>query len=131
MKAQKEARLAKQKEEEEKREKERAVFKARPAPKISSKPAEVRQNAASRARLPSNETAGLKRTSSVRDPAAPQKRLSSFHPSASTTAVPPRAATSFQKRQSIAPSASKGKEVFSRAKEGKEREGKEGERRGG
>ncbi|KAI4752894.1 hypothetical protein E4T52_10125 [Aureobasidium sp. EXF-3400] len=125
MKAQKEARLAKQKEEDEKREKERAVFKARPAPKISAKPAEVRQNAASRARLPSNETAGLKRTSSVRDPTAPQKRLSSFHPSASTTAVPPRAATSFQKRQSIAPSASKGKEVFGRAKEGKEREEKE------
>jgi hypothetical protein len=124
MKAQKEARLQKQKEEEEKREKERAVFKARPAPKISAKPAEVRQNAASRARLGS-ETAGLKRASSVRDPTATQKRLSSFHPSASTTAVPPRAATSFQKRQSIASSASKGKEVFSRAKEGKEKEEKE------
>jgi hypothetical protein len=51
MKQQKEARLAKQKEEDEKREKERGAFKARPAPKIS-KPAEVRQTTASRARFP-------------------------------------------------------------------------------
>ncbi|KAI4847845.1 hypothetical protein E4T44_04280 [Aureobasidium sp. EXF-8845] len=128
MKAQKEARLAKQKEEEEKRERERGVFKARPAPKIS-KPAEVRQTTASRARLPSTETSGLGRASSVREPlntTAAKKRLSSFHPSASTTTtMPPRATTSFQKRQSLAPSASKGKEVFSRAKEGKEKEEKD------
>ena len=129
MKAQKEARLAKQKEEEEKKEKERGVFKARPAPKMG-KPAEVRQNAASRARLPSSETqAALGRASSVRDPnTAASKRLSSFHPSASSSssaALPPRAATSFQKRQSMAPSASKGKEVFGRAREEKEREEKE------
>jgi hypothetical protein len=133
MKAQKEARLAKQKEEEEKREKERGVFKARPAPKISKPTAEVRQTTASRARLPSTETSALGRASSVRDSTttATSKRLSSFHPSASTTTtLPPRATTSFQKRQSIAPSAStttasKGKEVFSRAKEGKEKEEKE------
>jgi hypothetical protein len=133
MKAQKEARLAKQKEEEEKRDKERGVFKARPAPKISKPTAEVRQTTASRARLPSTETSALGRASSVRDSTttATSKRLSSFHPSASTTTtLPPRATTSFQKRQSIAPSAStttasKGKEVFSRAKEGKEKEEKE------
>lgn len=129
MKAQKEARLAKQKEEDEKKEKERGVFKARPAPKMG-RPAEVRQNAASRARLPSSETqAALGRASSVRDPnTTASKRLSSFHPSASapsSAALPPRAATSFQKRQSMAPSVSKGKEVFGRAKEEKEREEKE------
>lgn len=129
MKAQKEARLAKQKEEEEKREKERGVFKARPAPKMG-KPAEVRQTAASRARLPSSETSvALGRASSVRDPNTASKRLSSFHPSAASSAatLPPRAATSFQKRQSMAPSAtgSKGKEVFGRAKEEKEREDRE------
>jgi hypothetical protein len=133
MKQQKEAKLAKQKEEDEKREKERGAFKARPAPKIS-KPAEVRQTTASRARLPSSEpsTSALKRASSVRDPNTTQKRLSSFHPSTSTTTLPPRATTSFQKRQSIAPSASasaasasKGKQVFGRAKEEKEKEEKE------
>ncbi|KEQ74116.1 hypothetical protein M436DRAFT_72480 [Aureobasidium namibiae CBS 147.97] len=124
MKAQKEARLAKQKEEEEQKEKERGVFKARPVPKMG-KPAEVRQNAASRARLPSGSetSAAIKRSSSVRDPNTASKRLSSFHPSASSsTTLPPRAATSFQKRQSMAPSASKGKEVFGRAKEEKEKE---------
>lgn len=126
MKAQKEARLAKQKEEEEKKEKERGAFKARPVPKMS-KPAEVRQNAASRARLPSSgSSAAIKRASSVRDPNTASKRLSSFHPSASSsTTLPPRATTSFQKRQSMAPSASKGKEVFGRAKEEKEKEDRE------
>jgi hypothetical protein len=132
MKAQKEAKLAKQKEEEEKREKERGVFKARPAPK-TSKPAEVRQTTASRARLPSTETSALGRASSVRDSTTTvaSKRLSSFHPSVSTTTtLPPRATTSFQKRQSIAAplastTVSKGKQVFSRAKEGKEKEEKE------
>jgi hypothetical protein len=135
MKQQKEAKLAKQKEEDEKREKERGAFKARPAPKIS-KPAEVRQTTASRARLPSStepSASALKRASSVRDPnTTQQKRLSSFHPSTSTTTLPPRATTSFQKRQSIAPSASasaasasKGKQVFGRAKEEKEMAEKE------
>jgi hypothetical protein len=125
MKLQKEARLAKQKEEEDKKEKERGVFKARPAPKMSKPAAEVRQTTASRARLPSTETSALGRASSVRDPNAASKRLSSFHPSASTTTLPPRATTSFQKRQSLAPSASKGKEVFARAREGKEKEERE------
>ncbi|KAG9513500.1 hypothetical protein KCV07_g8728, partial [Aureobasidium melanogenum] len=122
MKAQKEARLQKQKEEEEKKEKGRGVFKARPVPKMS-KPAEVRQTNASRARLPSNENTAIKRASSVRDPTTTaQKRMSSFHPAASTSStLPPRAATSFQKRQSMAPSASKGKEVFGRAAEAKEK----------
>lgn len=130
MKAQKEARLAKQKEEEEKKEKERGIFKARPVPKMS-KPAEVRQTNASRARLPSNETTGLTRASSVRDSTTmAQKRMSSFHPAASTSsALPPRAVTSFQKRQSMAPSSStsssKGKEVFGRAAEAKEKEERE------
>lgn len=126
MKAQKEARLQKQKEEEEKKEKERGVFKARPVPKMS-KPAEVRQTNASRARLPSNENTALKRANSVRDPTTTaQKRMSSFHPAASTSStLPPRAATSFQKRQSMAPSASKGKEVFGRAAEAKEKEERE------
>ncbi|KAI4742538.1 hypothetical protein E4T50_07043 [Aureobasidium sp. EXF-12298] len=125
MKAQKEARLQKQKEEE-KKEKERGVFKARPVP-IMSKPAEVRQTNASRARLPSNENTAIKRASSVRDPTtAAQKRMSSFHPAASTSStLPPRAVTSFQKRQSMAPSASKGKEVFGRAAEAKEKEERE------
>jgi hypothetical protein len=134
MKAQKEARLQKQKEEEDKKEKERGVFKARPAPKMSKPTAEVRQTTASRARLPSTGTAALGRASSVRDSTttttAAKKRLSSFHPSASTTTLPPRATTSFQKRQSIAaPSASttasKGKEVFSRARESKDKEDRE------
>ncbi|KAG9839452.1 hypothetical protein KCU98_g7602, partial [Aureobasidium melanogenum] len=127
MKAQKEARLQKQKEEEEKKEKERGVFKARPVPKMS-KPAEVRQTNASRARLPSNDNTAIKRASSVRDSTTvAQKRMSSFHPAASTSStLPPRAATSFQKRQSMAPSsASKGKEVFGRAAEAKEKEERE------
>ncbi|KAG9942430.1 hypothetical protein KCU85_g9226, partial [Aureobasidium melanogenum] len=134
MKAQKEARLAKQKEEEEKREKERGVFKARPVPKMT-KPAEVRQTNASRARLPSGDNSALKRASSVRDPSSTttaQKRMSSFHPAASTSStLPPRAATSLTKRQSMAPSSSssssssKGKQVFARAAEAKEKEEKE------
>lgn len=131
LKAQKEARLAKQKEEEDKREKERGVFRARPVPKMT-KPAEVRQTNASRARLPFNETAGLKRASSVRDSTttttAAQKRMSSFHPAASTssTMLPPRATTSLTKRQSMAPSAtSKGKQVFNRTAEAKEKEDRE------
>ncbi|KAG9958516.1 hypothetical protein KCU61_g8285, partial [Aureobasidium melanogenum] len=131
MKAQKEARLQKQKEEEEKKEKERGVFKARPVPKMS-KPAEVRQTNASRARLPSNDNTAIKRASSVRDSATvAQKRMSSFHPAASTSStLPPRAATSFQKRQSMAPSSAsssslKGKEVFGRAAEAKEKEERE------
>ncbi|KAK6006573.1 hypothetical protein QM012_006983 [Aureobasidium pullulans] len=131
MKAQKEARLAKQKEEEEKKEKERGVFKARPVPKMS-KPAEVRQTNASRARLPSGESTGLKRASSVRDTTtttAQHKRMSSFHPSASisssSSTLAPRATTSLlTKRQSMAPS-SKGKEVFNRAAEAKEKEERE------
>ncbi|KAH0366768.1 hypothetical protein KCU65_g5143, partial [Aureobasidium melanogenum] len=129
MKAQKEARLAKQKEEEEKRERERGMFKARPVPKMS-KPAEVRQTNASRARLPSNDSTALKRATSVRDATTTttaQKRMSSFHPAASTSsALPPRAATSLTKRQSMAPSSStsssKGKQVFARAAEAKEKE---------
>ncbi|KAI4719874.1 hypothetical protein E4T48_03927 [Aureobasidium sp. EXF-10727] len=124
MKAQKEARLLKQKEEDEKREKERAVFKARPVPKSIAKPAEVRQNAASRARLPSAEIQpnGLRRATSVREP---KPRPSSFHPSSSVTALPPpRPATSTSKRQSLAPSA-KGKQVFARAKEEQEKEAAE------
>ncbi|KAG9781250.1 hypothetical protein KCU95_g11051, partial [Aureobasidium melanogenum] len=131
MKAQKEARLAKQKEEE-KREKERGVFKARPVPKMT-KPAEVRQTNASRARLPSGDNSALKRASSVRDPSSTttaQKRMSSFHPAASTSStLPPRAATSLTKRQSMAPSSSssssKGKQVFARAAEAKQKEEKE------
>ncbi|KAI5204099.1 hypothetical protein AUEXF2481DRAFT_8166 [Aureobasidium subglaciale EXF-2481] len=129
MKAQKEERLKKEKEEEEKREAVRkSGFKARPVPRVKE-PAVVRMNAASRARIPSGETNGITRTTSVRDSTSlAQKRLSSFHPTASsssTAALPPRAATSFQKRQSMAPFVSKGKEVFGRAVATKEKEDKE------
>ncbi|KAI5250370.1 hypothetical protein E4T43_00113 [Aureobasidium subglaciale] len=130
MKAQKEERQKKEKDEEEKREAARKTgFKARPVPKVKE-PAVVRMNAASRARIPSNETNSTTRTTSVRDSISTtaSKRLSSFHPTASsssTAELPPRAATSFQKRQSMAPFVSKGKEVFGRAVATKEKEDKE------
>ncbi|THY71031.1 hypothetical protein D6C86_10125 [Aureobasidium pullulans] len=132
MKAQKEERARRAQEEEEKMAAQRKQgFKARPAPKIKE-PALVRQTAASRARLPSNDTntGGLKRATSVREPTSTAaKRQSSFQPSVSTSStmtLPPRASTSFQKRQSTAaPFVSKGKEVFSRAAEKKEKEDRE------
>ena len=131
MKAQKEERAKRAQEEEEKVAAQRKQgFKARPAPKIKE-PALVRQTAASRARLPSNDTntVGLKRATSVREPTSTAaKRQSSFLPSASTsstTTLPPRASTSFRKRQSTAPFVSKGKQVFSRAAEKKEKEDRE------
>ncbi|KAI5203669.1 hypothetical protein E4T39_04086 [Aureobasidium subglaciale] len=128
-KAQREDRLKREKEEEEKREVARkSGFKARPVPK-AREPAVVRMNAASRARIPSGETNGITRATSVRDgtSTAASKRLSSFHPAASSSAaaLPLRAATSFQKRQSMAAFVSKGKEVFGRAVATKEKEDKE------